>query len=191
MTAIILTGGQNKRMGSNKAFLQLGDTIFIEHQISILHKIFNEIILSTNDFNLYKHLKLPMVSDIVPKKGPLSGIYSGLIHAKSKYSFVIACDMPFINEKFIIFLKKFLGDYDIIAPETTRGIEPLHAFYSKNCIPQIYHCIKQDKLRILDFYQNVRVKLVNEETLKVMDISTQSLINLNTPEDYGKYCNSN
>lgn len=187
MTAIILAGGKSQRMGFNKAFLKYGDKTFIEHQIARLSKIFDEIILSANDTSVYAHLNLPIVSDVIPGKGPLSGICAGLVRSTSPHAFVIACDMPFIQEKVILYLKEQIDNYDVVVPQTSRGLEPLHAFYSKNCIQPIYHCLNEGRLRIIDFFREVKVRVVDEHEFKGLDISTQSLINLNTPEEYEKY----
>ena len=176
-------------MGFNKAFLKYGDKTFIEHQIAKLSKIFDEILLSANDPSGYASLNLPIVPDILPEKGPLSGICAGLIRAASSHAFVIACDMPFINEKVILYMKGLIDNYDVVVPQTSRGLEPMHAFYSKNCIQPIYRCLEKGKLRIIDFFSEVKVKIVNENEFKGLDASTQSLINLNTPEEYKKYCN--
>ena len=190
MTALILAGGKSRRMGFNKAFLKYGYKTFIEHQIATLRKIFDEILLSANEAGIYDNLNLAIVPDIFPEKGPLSGICAGLIRAASSHAFVIACDMPFINEKVILYLKGLIDDYDVVVPQTSRGLEPMHAFYSKNCIQPMYCCLEKEKLRIIDFFSEVKVRIVDEKEFKGLDASTQSLINLNTPEEYKKYCNS-
>lgn len=188
MTAIILAGGKSQRMGSNKAFLKYGGETFIKHQVNSLSKIFDEIIISANDASAYANLNLPIVADVMPEKGPLSGICAGLMRAKSSYAFVIACDMPFINEKVILYLKEQINGYDVVVPQTSRGLEPMHAFYSRSCIQPIYHCLEKDKLRIIDFFNEVRVRVVDEKEFKELDASIKSLINLNTPEEYKRYC---
>ncbi|MBI5678194.1 MAG: molybdenum cofactor guanylyltransferase [Planctomycetes bacterium] len=190
MTVIILAGGKSRRMGSNKAFLKYGATTFIEHQVMMLRKIFDEIILSANDVNAYTSLKLPIVSDIIPEKGPLSGICAGLSRAKSSHAFVIACDMPFINEQLILYLESQINGYDVVVPQTSRGLEPMHAFYSRNCIQPMHRCLEEGRLRIIDFFSEVKVKIVDEKEFAGLDASLQSLINLNTPDEYKKYCNN-
>ncbi|TVM00348.1 MAG: molybdenum cofactor guanylyltransferase [Candidatus Brocadia sp. WS118] len=190
MTAIILAGGKSQRMGFNKAFLQCGDKTFIEHQIDRLKRIFSEIIISANDADIYARLNLPVVSDIMPGKGPLGGICAGLIRSASHHAFVVACDMPFVYENVILYLKEQIDDYDVVVPQTSRGLEPLHAFYSKNCIQPIHRCLNEGKLRIIDFFAEVKVRIVYEQELQGLDGSTQSLANLNTPEEYRKYFNT-
>lgn len=188
MTAIILAGGKSRRMGLNKAFLKYGNKTFIEHQITRLNRIFDEIILSANDASIYTHLNLPIVSDVIPERGPLGGICAGLVRSTSFHAFVIACDMPFIHEKIILYLKEQIDGYDVVVPRTSRGLEPLHAFYSKNCIQPMYRCLNEGRLRIIDFFSEVKVKIVDEQEFKKLDVSTQTLVNLNTPEEYNKYC---
>ncbi|OQZ03555.1 MAG: hypothetical protein B6D34_07335 [Candidatus Brocadia sp. UTAMX1] len=187
VTAIILAGGKSLRMGYNKAFLKYGDKTFIEHQIARLTKIFDEIILSANDAAAYAYLNLPIVSDVISGKGPLSGICAGLIRSTSSHAFVIACDMPFLDEKVILCLKDRIDSYDVVVPQTSRGLEPLHAFYSKNCIQPIRRCLDEGRLRIIDFFADVKVRIVCEQELNGLDGSTSSLTNLNTPEEYQKY----
>lgn len=187
MTAIILAGGKSRRMGRNKAFLKCGDKTVIEHQIDKLGRIFDEIILSANDASIYSALNIPIVPDIVAEKGPLGGICAGLIRSSSFHAFVIACDMPFINEKVILYLKELLDNYDVVVPQTSHGLEPMHAFYSKNCIVPMRRCIEEGRLRIVDFFSEVKVRIVNEKELAGLDASTQSLVNLNTPEEYKKH----
>ena len=177
-------------MGLNKAFLKYGDTTFIVHQIRMLRKIFDEIILSANDAKAYASLKLPIVSDIAPEKGPLSGICAGLKRATSSHAFVIACDMPFINEKLILYLKSQINGYDVVVPQTSRGLEPMHAFYSKNCIQPMHRSLEEGRLRIIDFFSEVKVKIVDEKEFAGLEASLQSVINLNTPDEYKKYCNN-
>ena len=188
MTAIILAGGKSLRMGSNKALLRYGSSTFIEQQVTILKNIFDEILISADNANAYERLHLPIVPDIIPDMGPLSGICAGLMRAKSSYAFVIACDMPFINEKVILYLKEQTNGYDVVVPQTRRGLEPMHAFYSRSCIQPIYHCLEKGKLRIIDFFNEVRVRVVDEKEFKGLDASIKSLINLNTPEEYKRYC---
>ncbi|MCC7213144.1 MAG: molybdenum cofactor guanylyltransferase [Candidatus Brocadia sp.] len=187
MTAIILAGGKSRRMGFNKAFLPYDKKTFIEHQIVRLKTIFDEIIISANDADIYAHLNLPVVSDIMPEKGPLGGICAGLIRASSHHAFVIACDMPFVYENVILHLKEQIDDYDVVVPQTSRGLEPLHAFYSRNCIQPIRRCLDEGKLRIIDFFAEVKVRIVHEQELKGLGGTTPSLTNLNTPEEYQKY----
>jgi len=190
VTAIILAGGKSVRMGTNKAFLTYRNVPFIEIQIEILKHLFQDIIISANDAFLYEYLTLPIVSDVLPGKGPISGICAGLIRSKYPYAFAIACDMPFINKDVIKYIKGLVenNDYDVIVPHTVRGPEPLHALYSKNCIAAMKLCLEEENLRLTDFLKKVNVRHVTVEELIRSGADINSFVNLNTYNEYEKYC---
>jgi len=91
------------------------------------------------------------VTDIIPDSGPLGRLYSGLAVSSNIRSFLIACDMRFINLKLIKFMIKQLGENDIVAPRSSQGIETLFAFYSLNCLETIRRQIEFRNLRLLIF----------------------------------------
>ena len=184
MTAVILAGGKSSRMGSNKAFLKLKGKTFIERQIELLREMFDEIFISANTPSEYEYLSLPVFKDIYPEKGPLGGIYTSLVNSGSASTFMLACDMPFVESELIKYLKGFTKEYDVVIPKSERGLEPLHAFYSKNCIDPIKRELDADNLRIISFFPHVNVKIVELDSLTVSDSFKDSIKNLNTREEY-------
>ncbi len=184
MTAVILAGGKSRRMGSNKAFLKLKGKTFIERQIELLIEMFDEIFISANTPSEYESLNLPVFKDIYPEKGPLCGIYTSLVNSSSFYTFMLACDMPFVESGLIKHLKGFTKEYDVVVPKSERGLEPLHAFYSKNCIDPIMRELDADNLKIISFFPHVKVKIVELESLTSPDSFKNSIKNLNTRNEY-------
>ena len=167
MTGIILAGGKNSRMGINKAFLEIDGSRLIDNILTVYQKIFPEIIIVTNDPLSYTEFSETLVvADIYKEKGALGGIYTGLFYATYDYSFVAACDMPFLNEDFIIYLTGQIGKHDIIVPELPEGFQPLHAIYSRNCLSHIKKLLIADKLKITGFYKEVRLLSIPEEKIK-------------------------
>ncbi|MGR3177699.1 MAG: molybdenum cofactor guanylyltransferase [Candidatus Anammoxibacter sp.] len=190
MTAIILVGGKSRRMGTNKAFLDFKGETFLKRQINLLSNIFDEIIISANSLSEYKKFNLPVIKDIYPERGPLGGIYTGLMNSSSFYTFVLACDMPFVESKLIKQLETYTKmkseKYDVIVPENGKQLEPLHAFYSQNCIEPIKNQIEDNNLKIINFFSKVKVKKVAIPNVAGLDNTRNSLSNLNTPEEYKK-----
>ena len=184
MTGIILAGGKNSRMGINKAFLEIDGTRLIDNILAVYQKIFSEIIIVTNDPLSYTEFSETLiVTDIYKEKGALGGIYTGLFYATYDYSFVAACDMPFLNEDFIIYLTGQVGKHDVIVPELSEGFQPLHAIYSRNCLSHIKKLLSADKLKIAGFYKEVRLLSIPEEKIKPFNKDGRLFLNINTPED--------
>ena len=187
ITGIILAGGKNSRMGTNKAFLKIDGIRLIDNILSVYRKIFSEIIIVTNDPLSYKEFSdTVLVTDIYKEKGALGGIYTGLFYATYDYSFVAACDMPFLNEDFIIYLTEQIGKHDIIVPELSEGFQPLHAIYSRNCLSHIKKLMIADKLKIAGFYKEVRLLSIPKEKIKPFNKDGRLFFNVNTPEDLEK-----
>ena len=184
MNAVILVGGKSSRMGTNKAFLELKGKTFIELQIELLREMFDEISISANTPSEYEYLNLPIFKDIYPGKGPLGGIYTSLINSSSLHTFMLACDMPFVGPELIRHLKDLTKEYDVVIPKSENGLEPLHAFYSKNCIEPIKRELDENNLRIRSFFPQVNVKIVELDSLASSDHFKNSIKNLNTMADY-------
>ena len=192
MTGVILAGGKNSRIGLNKAFLEIGGKKIIDRTIEIYKKIFDEILIITNTPEDYqyltesvilgeaKNLKLKIYTDLIPHRGSLGGIYTGLHYSKSDYAFFAACDMPFLNERVIRHIIKVARDYDIIVPYFKHRLHPLHAVYSKKCLPLIKVMVGKNRLKIKDLFLKCKVK-------RVMDIPQTKLppfFNINTMRDF-------
>ncbi len=184
LTGIILAGGKNTRMGTNKAFLIIDGERLIDKTLSIYQEIFSEIIIVTNDPLAYVEFSdAAVVTDIYKGKGPLGGIYTGLFYSKNKYAFVSACDMPSLNKDFIGYLTHQAGKHDVIVPELSEGFQPLHAIYSRNCLPSIKRLLLMDKLKITGFYRDMRVLAISAEQIQPFNVNGRLFQNLNTPEE--------
>lgn len=184
LTGIILSGGKSLRMGKNKAFIEIEGLPMIERILNLFKKIFNEILIITNDKNQFSHLNnVKIYNDLVPYKGALGGLFTGIFYSSYEYSFCVGCDMPFLNESLIKFLIKKIEGEDIIVPKTEKGLEPLHAIYSKRCLSLIKKMIDSGKSRIIDIYPLLNVKIIEENEFIKLDPERKSFLNINTPEE--------
>ena len=184
MTGIILAGGKGSRIKRNKAFLEIEGKKVIEKILNVLSSLFDEnIIVIGHPDNLYDNLGVKVVTDLIPGKDSLGGIYTGLQSSSYHHSFIVACDMPFINMELIKYLKSIVDDYDVVVPMVSSHSEPLHAIYSKRCLEHIEKLINEDNLRILDFYQQVRVRTVSDREVRRFDPRMRSFFNVNTQDD--------
>ena len=186
MTGVILAGGKNKRMGRNKAFLKINGRTIIDQIVDIFKDIFDEVIIVTNSPLEYLHLNLRIVTDLVPNKGALGGIYTGLFYASFQHIFVSACDMPFLNTEFIQYMMSKVDNLDVIVPRSDDGLQPLHSIYSKSCLKHIETLITSKNLKVVSFYPRVRVKEISRQEITSFDPQQSLFYNINTSEDLEK-----
>jgi molybdopterin-guanine dinucleotide biosynthesis protein A len=184
MTGIVLSGGENRRMGTDKAFLKLAGIPLIEHVLRALKEVCRDIIIVTNSPLLYEGYRVSVVTDAFDQRGPLTGIYSGLLKSADEYNLVVACDMPFLNPPLLAFMGGLASGYDIVVPAVRGMCEPLHAVYRKGLAPVIEARIMQQKQRIQELFGNQRVRYVTEEEIDRFDPARKSFKNLNTPREY-------
>ena len=181
----IIAGGQSRRMGRDKAFVELGGKALIERVIERSADLGQaETILITNKPTEYAHLGLPMHGDILPDKGSLGGIYTALMKASSQSVLVLACDMPFVNRSLLRFMIEQMDENtDIVVPRVDGYPQGLHAIYKKTCIAPIAEQLAANRLKIIRFYDQMRVRYLDEADYAAFDPQGRSFANLNTPQE--------
>ena len=184
-SGVILAGGRNSRFsGRNKALIRVGGKRIIDRTYVLFKDLFEEIILVTNDPLQYIEWNFDIVTDIFSLQSALAGIHTGLFFTTNPYAFFAACDTPFLKRELVeTILEKIEPGVDIIIPETSEGLEPLCAAYSKQCLKPAEQYLAQRKFKIRQFFQKVRVKKLSEKILREKDPDLLSFFNINTPEE--------
>lgn len=182
MTGIILAGGQSRRLGVDKAELIVDGRSILECTVLVLKEIFAEVIVVSNVYREIAAEDVIQVKDIVGAKGALGGIYTGLYHASYNRSFITACDMPYIIPQLVELIAK-RQQKDVVVPRVNGNFEPLFAVYSNRCIPIIEQMISCSILKISDLYERCSVEYVEEESLRKVDKTLKSFININSLRD--------
>jgi molybdopterin-guanine dinucleotide biosynthesis protein A len=181
ITGIILAGGKSLRYGRNKALVEVDGMRLIERVINVMKPLFESLMIITNTPREYDYLQLPMHKDIIKGLGPLGGVYTGLETIPSESGFFVACDMPFLQGDLIRHMVEIKGDFDAVVPKVDWKIEPLHAIYTKNCLPAIEKLIDAQGYQIIEIFGNIRVRYVKEEEIRSFDSKLKSFFNVNSP----------
>jgi len=183
LSGIILSGGKSIRMGENKAFIEIEGIPIIKRIQNLFERLFHEILIITNQKELFSDMNVKIYSDLIPNQGVLGGLYTGIFFSSFKYSFCVACDMPFLNKHVIQYLIKNIQENDVIVPKTKDGLQPLHAIYSKNCLEPIKKIIDMGEYKVINLYPMVKTKIIEENEFSNLDPTRKSFININTPEE--------
>lgn len=186
VTSIILAGGKNLRLGRSKALELLDGKSLLEHVIERVRPLSSQILIVASQ----EQLELPVAGeaeillDIYPGKGPLGGIYTGLLSSQSSHSMVVACDMPFLNARLLRYMLRLSHDFDAVVPRLEKGmIEPLHAIYSKNCLGNMKKQLERNQLKVHSFLKTVRVRFVELAESQRLDPQLLSFFNINYQSD--------
>lgn len=173
-------------MGCNKSFVLLHQKKMIELVLNVLKQGFSDadILLVTNSPEEYAYLGTQLVEDQVKGQGPLGGLQAALNYVKTPYVFLVACDMPFIRWDVIEYMVSRLNDSDdVLVPCVEGRVEPLHAIYSKRCLPEIEYCLKNSKRRLNCFFSEVKVNYITENDLKIFSDNLKIFSNINDQQE--------
>jgi molybdopterin-guanine dinucleotide biosynthesis protein A len=180
----VLAGGQSRRMGRDKAFLPVGGRPVVERVIERVAPLSDDVLLIAPADDLYRHLSARLVGDIYPGKGPLGGIYTALHAARYDHCLVVACDMPFLDTGLLRYLVGLAPGYDVVIPRVEGFPETLHAVYGKRCLEPIQRRLLAGQLKIIGFFDEVRVRYVERDDVARFDPEFHSFMNMNTPADW-------
>ncbi len=183
---IILAGGKNLRLGRTKALETIGGKSLIERVIERLKLLSSQILIVTSaeqlEFPVGAEAKI--VIDLYPGKGPLGGIYTGLLASGSSHGIVVACDMPFLNADLLNYMMGLSEGYDAVVPRLEKEmVEPLHAVYSRTCLEKMKERLDGGQLSIYSFLDTARVRYVEQEESLRFDPQLLSFFNINYQSD--------
>ncbi len=184
ITGVILAGGQSRRMGQNKAFLDMGGIPLIEKTYRTMAKLFSEVILITNTPEEYAFLNCRCQPDIYPGVGSIAGLHAALSASYTERIFVVPCDMPFLSPELITLLCQTDPTYDAVVPFSRMGLEPLHALYHRRCLPQLERAIKSGDIKLQNVLQNIWAYFLPVSAYQHIPDAEHSFRNINRPEDY-------
>lgn len=184
ISCIVLAGGKGSRLGDNKAQVIIGKKSLFQWVLYRISFLKGEVIIvaSTDELASWQagYPDYKVVTDIYSDRGPLVGIYTGLTVAKSSYSLVIGCDMPFLNQALLSHMIQVAPDFDMVVPRVGDMVEPLHAVYSKSCLDPIESMIEQDNLSVHRLLDLVQVRYVDSDEIDRFDPEHLSFFNINT-----------
>ena len=194
MTSIVLAGGKSSRFGWNKALETINGKSLVHCIVDRLSSLSTEIIIviargdlefriSNSEFLKSSTSRAKVVVDIYPDKGPLGGIYTGLVESSCFQAIAVACDMPFLSIPLLDYMAQLSPVFDIVAPRIEDKVEPLCAIYSKNCLAPIHSLLKRNELRINELFNVARVKYIEEAEISRFDPEHLSFFNINTQAD--------
>ena len=183
VSAVVLAGGKSQRLGMDKSLLRFEGEWLLQHILSQLATLSNDLLVVASDGEKLASLQVPIVPDARPGTGPLGGIYSGLQSMRCERGLFVACDMPLLNVQLLQYMIQLSPAFDVVIPRVGDETEPLHAMYSKACLHPIADLMDGGQRRIIHFFDRVRVRYIEREEIEAFDPDHLSFFNINTPAD--------
>lgn len=184
MNAIVLAGGLSTRMGTDKTLLLFEGLPLVLRAVQRISSCAEEVLLVVADPGKYAGFGARVVVDLVPRRGPLGGLLSGLSASRAELNAVVAGDMPFFSPELMLQLAAHAEGFDAVVPLHMGRWEPLHAVYSRNCLVAARALLAEsEKAGLADLLRRVRTLPVAVEDLDPARDWETVFLNVNTPQD--------
>ena len=180
-----MAGGKSRRLGQDKRFLMLGGKSCLQRVLDAYTGLFDEILIVADVKEPFQSLGIRVVEDLIPGAATLGGLYTGLFYAAGDRVFATAVDMPCLSPETIKIVLERAERGDIIIPDLHGKLQPMHAVYSKVCLPYLKDLIDRSQLKVQDLCARPElcVHRIPQSVFEAVDPELRSFFNINTPED--------
>ncbi len=187
--ALVLCGGESRRMGRPKAWLPFGEERMLARVVRLAGTVARPVVVVAAPGQELPALSpdVVIVRDSVAGRGPLQALAAGLMALPQLVELVYATatDVPFLEPRWIGRLVELSAGFDLVIPYVNGRHHPLAALYRRSMVlPTIEDLLRKDRRRPLFLIEAVRTRVVDESEMRAIDPELRTLRNLNTPEDY-------
>lgn len=183
-SAVVLTGGRSARMGTDKAFVRVGDELLIERQLRCLRESgASQLLISGRADVDYSRFATTVIHDEYPQAGPLAGVAAALKASVSPFAFVLAVDMPKMTPAMI---RKILSqcENDVgRVPFDGHRFQPLGAAFPISLLPLAEHLLRGGQCSMREFVVHaIREGFI--QTLQLEQAEHVYFTNMNFPHEW-------
>lgn len=184
ITAIILAGGQSRRMNyQNKSLAFVLNRPLISYVIDRIKPQVDFMIINANqDLTDYQQFGLPIVSDELSGfLGPLAGIHAGLLNSTTDWNLIVSCDTPNLPVDLVErFCQVSEFKYPVFAVSQNRK-HPILMLIHRSEVGKIAYFLKQGQAKPLLFLESIGAKLVD------FSDKPEAFINLNVVDELKRF----
>jgi len=190
----ILVGGKSSRLGTDKAFVELGGVTLTERAIAnvreaLPHAKLTIVAGNSTQFAIEAIASdVPFIFDLYEERGPLGGLHAALAYTKAPWIFILACDYPFVSPELISLLSKNIGEgFGAVVPEQSdKRPQPLCAFYNVAAArPVVEEILERPRIPppMHEVASMLDPLIVPFEDYEHLDGAGELFLNINTVED--------
>jgi molybdopterin-guanine dinucleotide biosynthesis protein A len=190
ITAFVLAGGKSSRMGSDKAFVRLGEETLLSHAMKVASAVAREvrIVGDAKKFAAFGQV----VEDVYRDRGPLGGIHAALSSSATDLNLMLAVDLPSVASNLLVYLllRARKSAAMVTVPRTGGGLQPLCGAYRRGFAEVAEQSLRDGKNKIDSLFERIETCVIEEDELVRAGFSIEMFRNLNTPEELEQARNS-
>ena len=187
LAAVLLAGGESRRMGCDKAHLLCEGEPLWKRQIALLRRLSPaELFVSARNAPAWLPTDAHFVADLPPVRGPLSGIASALAAMTATHLIALPIDMPLMDAAHLALLWHSASEGCGVFPCFEGKLEPLPAIYPVAATPLAAAQLVGPDASLQTFAHT----LLAQGRLKKQLLSSRDAnlyVNCNSPSDWRRY----
>ena len=182
----VLAGGRGRRIGRDKAMVELDGRPLISYPVGALRSAGLDVVLA-----LRGGQEVPagledvsVVRDEFEDAGPLGGLHALLKWMPGEWVLVVSCDQPFVRVNLLHgIISQSECTADAVVARTPERLQPMPGLYRKSCLPVVDGALRRGEHGMRDVLNGLpRYELAGED-LDCLDLEHSSFVNVNTPKD--------
>ncbi|MBI1936611.1 MAG: molybdenum cofactor guanylyltransferase [Ignavibacteriales bacterium] len=195
ITGVILSNRNSEQLAVNNSLLKIDDKTLIERLFELLKQTFEQVIICTNEPELYNFIDAKKIKNLFPNFGTLAGIHSALTSTAAEKIFITSCDIPFLVKPLIDFLIEHKSGESIVIPSAKEKVEYLCGIYDRRLLPIVEKIlndiseagsrnqhVKSSAFSLWNFVERIGADIVNVEFEKWY--FNDLFFDINSPEDW-------
>jgi molybdopterin-guanine dinucleotide biosynthesis protein A len=180
-TLLVLAGGESRRMGRPKPWIEVGDTVLLRYVVERLAPAFSEVMVSFSEpEQMEQHVPYRVVFDRKQNAGPLAGLEAGLMAARHEVLFAVACDMPYVTRSAAEVAVMAARSCDAAIPRHDGLFEAVCGAYRKTALPSIVGALDAGQFTAHDVVEHLDVTWLE-------GLDPAQFESLNTPADLERF----
>ncbi|MEO1131732.1 MAG: molybdenum cofactor guanylyltransferase [Cyanobacteria bacterium J06639_1] len=183
LAAIVLAGGRSSRMGRDKAAIALDGVPLLTRTCRVARELASDVVVVTSQPK--RDRLVPPECRIVREpeafQGPLAGVLCGAAAIASRWTLVLACDLPNLHaatlQSWVVQLSEVSDDAIAVLPSGVKGWEPLCGFYRDRCWPRLQEYWNAGGRSLQRWLRD------REDITEIPNVPPEVVFNCNTPAD--------
>lgn len=181
----VLVGGQSRRMGRNKALLELNRKAIGVRAAELIEPLVAKVALLGSPA-LYSPLGLRVIPDQISNRGPLAALCTGLAHSSYDWNLFLACDLPLMERGVLeaLIVRAVKGHAEAVVPRIGDRWQPLCAVYHRSCLNKMEAALRENKSSVVGVFPLLRLEAVFGQQLGDNPFCERVFRNVNTPQEW-------
>lgn len=184
ISGVVLAGGASRRLGQDKALLQVDGTTLLAHAVRTLMAVTDEVLVTGRIGLPDDATGATAVADAYPDHGPLGGLLTGLCRATHGWVAVVAVDLPFLEPAVLRRLAALRERAQAVVPLVDGRPQPLVALYHRSAAGVMRSRLENGAPRLSAVLDLLCTRWVPGEELREVDPALHGFTNINTQEEW-------